>query len=71
MIFTNMTKNIGEIDKIIRFLFAIMIGVALYFHLVTGITAFLLGIVALVMVGTTVSGVCPLYFLLGFSTYNR
>jgi len=71
MIFTNMTKNVGEVDKIIRFLFAAMICVAFYFQLATGMTAFLLGVVVLVMVGTTVSGICPLYFLLGFSTYNR
>ena len=66
-----MTKNVGEIDKIIRFLFVIMIGVAFYFQLVTGMPAILLGIVALAMVGTSVSGVCPLYTILGFSTYNR
>lgn len=71
MIFTNMAKNIGEVDKIIRFLIAVMIGGTFYFQLVTGMTAFLLGVVVLVMVGTTVSGICPLYFLLGFSTYNR
>lgn len=63
-----MKKNMGNTDRIIRVLLAIVF-VALYFtNTVTGT----LGIVLLVFAGafvlTSLVSVCPLYSVLGFST---
>ena len=66
-----MIKNVGEPDKIIRFLLAVVIGVAFYFNWVTGLGAFVLGILALILVVTSVVGNCPLYTLFGISTYDK
>ena len=63
-----MKKNMGNTDKIIRIVVAI-IAVALYF---TGTLTGALGIVALVAAGifllTSFISFCPLYTILGIST---
>lgn len=63
-----MKKNVGNIDKIIRLVVAIVL-VALYF---TGKITGALGIIGLIAAGvftvTSLVGTCPIYSLLGAST---
>jgi len=63
-----MKKNMGNADRIIRVLIAIVIGI-LYF---TGSISGTLGIVLLVLAGvfvlTSLVGVCPLYAPFGIKT---
>jgi hypothetical protein len=63
-----MTKNVGSTDKIIRYALAV---VALYFAYTGAIASpwnYLLYVVALIMVVTAVTGVCPLFSLFGINT---
>jgi hypothetical protein len=63
-----MKKNMGNADRIIRILIAIVIGI-LYF---TGTISGTLGIVLLVLAGvfvlTSLVGTCPLYAPFGIKT---
>ncbi len=63
-----MTVNMGQADRFIRPVIAIVL-IALYF---TGTVSGTLGIIALVVAGifllTSVVGMCPLYSLFGIST---
>jgi hypothetical protein len=63
-----MKKNMGNTDKIIRLLIAVVISV-LYF---TGTLTGTIGIVALalgaVFIATSVISFCPLYTIIGLST---
>ena len=63
-----MKKNMGNTDKIIRILVAIVVTV-LYF---TGVVSGTLGIVLLAVAGifvlTSLIGVCPIYTILGIRT---
>lgn len=63
-----MTKNMGNIDRILRILIAAVFAY-LYF---TGVVTGTLGIVLLVLGGvfvlTALAGFCPLYKLVGLST---
>lgn len=66
-----MKKNMGNIDRTIRVIVAVLIA-ALYF---TGILTGTIGIVLLVLAGvfvlTSLVGFCPLYTLVGIDTCPR
>mgnify|MGYP006286968311 CR=1 FL=1 len=63
-----MKENMGKKDKVMRILAVVAI-VALNITVnIHPILALLLGIAAVVLVFTAVSGVCPLYRMLGIST---
>ena len=56
-----MKKNMGYIDRIARFLFAVAVGVLYFTNLISGTAAIVLGILAVVFILTSLSGFCPLY----------
>jgi len=63
-----MKKNMGSIDKIIRFIIAAVF-VALYFTgIVTGVWGIVLLVLAGVFVLTSLISFCPLYTILGMNT---
>lgn len=63
-----MKKNMGKWDRIIRFTLAVLVAVLYFTNVISGTLAIILGIVALVLLVTSLVGVCPLYILFGIST---
>jgi hypothetical protein len=66
-----MTRNVGSADRVIRTLVALAIGVLIMGGQLTGTAAVILGIVAVVLLVTGATGVCPLYALLKLTTAKR
>lgn len=66
-----MTKNMGTLDRVIRLLIAVLIAVLYLTHVISGVAAVILGIVAVVFVITSLVGFCPLYVLLKISTCKQ
>jgi uncharacterized membrane protein YtjA (UPF0391 family) len=66
-----MKKNMGSTDKIIRIIIALLIGVLYYTGTISGTTALVLGILALVFAITSLISFCPLYLPLGISTCKK
>ncbi len=66
-----MKKNIGSIDKIIRIVAAIIVAVLYFTKTISGTTAVVLGIVAAVLLLTSLINFCPLYVILGTNTCKR
>ena len=64
-----MIKNIGSTDRTIRFAAAAVL-LLLALFVVSGATAWVFGLVAVVLAGTALVGTCPAYMLTGIST-NR
>jgi hypothetical protein len=63
-----MKRNMGAVDRTIRILLALIV-LALYLsHMISGLVAIILGIVALVFLLTGVFGSCPGYVPLKWST---
>jgi hypothetical protein len=65
-----MTYNVGNIDRVARG----VVGIALAVGAVSAgspLVRAVLGVVALIMVGTAVAGFCPLYRVFGFNTCQR
>jgi hypothetical protein len=63
-----MKRNLGNIDKALRVLGAIIIAVLYLTHVVTGAVATVLLIVGAILLLTGFIGTCPLYSLMGAST---
>jgi hypothetical protein len=63
-----MKKNVGTIDKVIRLLLALTVGVLYFTGVITGTLAIILGVVALMFVVTSFMSFCGLYTLIGVNT---
>jgi hypothetical protein len=66
-----MKKNVNSIDKVIRVLLAIVMGILIFTNQVTGVLAIVLGILAVVLLLTSLVGFCPIYALLNLSTLKK
>lgn len=63
-----MNKNMGVFDKGLRFLIAVVIAVLYFTNVISGTVALIALAVAVVFVGTSLVGTCPLYFPFRIST---
>jgi len=66
-----MKKNMGSIDKFVRVLVAVVIGILYFTDQITGTAAIILGIIAVIFLLTSAIGVCPLYLPLKLSTIKK
>lgn len=63
-----MKKNMGNTDRIVRVLIAIIIGGLFFSGTLTGLVGTILLVLAGVFVATSVFSFCPLYTIFGLST---
>lgn len=66
-----MKKNMGSSDKTIRLGVAALIAVLYFTNVISGTTAIILSIIAVVFVLTSLISFCPLYLPFGINTFNR
>ena len=66
-----MKKNMGNLDKGIRILIAVIIAILAYTKVLDGTLAIVLLILAGVFVLTSIVGFCPLYLPLGIQTNKK
>jgi len=63
-----MIKNIGQTDKIVRIVLAIILAALDFFEVVKGGFSWILSVIAIVLFITAVMGHCPVYKLIGKNT---
>ncbi len=63
-----MKANMGTIDKAIRIVLAILVGVLYFTEQISGTVAIVLGVLAVIFVLTSLISFCPLYLPFGIST---
>ena len=66
-----MKKNMGFLDRTIRFILAIIIGVLYYINVINGTLAIVLGIFAVAFILTSFISFCPLYLPFGITTRKK
>ncbi|GAK33228.1 hypothetical protein JCM17846_20240 [Iodidimonas nitroreducens] len=66
-----MKKNMGTLDRILRLIAAIALGILVYSGVISGTLAVVLTVVVAVFLLTSLVSFCPLYRLLGQSTCSR
>ena len=63
-----MKKNMGGFDKILRIVVAMLVVIAFYMEIITGVLGFVLLAVAAIFVLTSLVSFCPLYTVFGISS---
>lgn len=63
-----MKKNMGTLDKAVRILIAVIMGVLYFTNQISGTSAIVLGILAIVFLFTSFISFCPLYLPFGIKT---
>jgi type IV secretory pathway TrbD component len=66
-----MKKNMGSADRIIRLLVVLALAVLIFTGIIQGWLAIVLGIVAVVLLITSITSVCPAYFPFNVSTRKK
>jgi len=66
-----MKKNMGFLDRTIRFILAIIIGVLYYINVINGTLAIVLGLFAIAFILTSFISFCPLYLPFGITTRKK
>jgi small-conductance mechanosensitive channel len=66
-----MKKNMGNVDRIIRTLLAILVAVLYFTNQISGTAAIILGIIAIIFLLTSLVGFCPLYVPFKISTRKK
>lgn len=66
-----MKKNMGNVDRGIRIVAALIVAALILTGTVSGVLAIVLGVIAAVFVLTSVIGFCPLYAPFGINTCPR
>jgi len=66
-----MKKNMGSADKVLRIVLAALVGILYATNVITGTTAIVLGVLALVFLATSFISFCPLYLPFGISTIKK
>jgi len=63
-----MKKNMGAIDKLVRLVVALLIAIAYYQDIVSGVLGIILLVGAGIFIITSLIGFCPLYTIFGMTT---
>ena len=63
-----MKQNMGTIDRLIRIILAVIVGILYFTGQISGTAAIVLGIFAIIFILTSIVGHCPLYIPLKIST---
>jgi len=66
-----MTANVGKVDRMVRYLFVLVIILLLVARRVHGALAIILGIVGIMLLITAFLNYCPLYPVLKISTVKK
>lgn len=61
-------KNMGKIDRIIRVVVALVVGLLYYMGVISGMVAIILLIIGGIFLLTSLVSTCPLYLPFGIST---
>ena len=66
-----MRKNLHVIDRVLRFLLAVVVAVLYFTNAINATAAIVLGLVAVLLIVTSFTGFCPVYHVLGISTLKK
>jgi hypothetical protein len=66
-----MKLNLGTLDKILRILVAVAIGVLYFAKVISGTLGIVLVILAIIFLITAILGFCPIYAVLGLSSRKK
>ena len=61
----------GSLDKLIRTTVALIIAILYFTNVITGTLAIVLAVIAIILLLTSLTNICPIYMFLGSSTRKK
>ena len=66
-----MKKNMGTIDRVVRFAIAIIVGILYWQNIISGTLAYVLLAASAIFLLTSFISFCPLYAIVGLKTFKE
>jgi uncharacterized membrane protein len=66
-----MKGNMGTIDRILRTIIAVVLGILYFTKILSGTVGVILLVIAIIFLLTSLVGYCPLYSIIGVSTKRK
>lgn len=66
-----MKANMGTIDRVVRIIIAIIVGILYYMGIIAGTVGYVLMALAFIFLATSFISFCPLYWPFGISTQKK
>ena len=66
-----MKANMGTIDRVVRIIIALVVGVLYYMGVISGTVGLVLMAIAVIFLATSFISFCPLYWPFGISTKKK
>jgi hypothetical protein len=66
-----MKKNLGNIDRVLRVAFAVLVAVLFFTNVISGGTGLIILIAAGILALTSFVSFCPVYWALGWNTSKK
>ena len=63
-----MKKNLGNIDRVLRVAYAVIVAILFFTKAISGLTGIILLIVGIVLALTSLVSFCPIYWIFGWKT---
>jgi K+-transporting ATPase A subunit len=63
-----MKTNMGSLDRMVRMIIAVMLGLSAFMGMITGTWAIVVYVVTAIFLLTSLVGTCPLYSVFGINT---
>jgi len=64
-------RNVGTIDRVLRAMGSLTIGILIYQDCLSGALAVALGILALMILATSITGKCSIYYAIGIKSEKK
>jgi hypothetical protein len=64
-------RNLGGKERIIRLVIALLALSAWYFGVVAGVAAIIVGVIAIMLIGTSAAASCPMHSMTGINTMSQ
>jgi amino acid transporter len=66
-----MKKNIGTIDRLLRLLVGVIIGILYVTNAISGALGIAALVLGIIFIATSVVSICPIYLVLGLNTCSK
>ena len=66
-----MKKNLGNMDRIMRVAFGVVVAILYFTDQISGMAAIILGALAIILLATSVMSWCPIYHVFKLSTAKK
>ena len=66
-----MKKNLGNVDRVLRILYAVVVAILFFTNVISGITGIILLVIGIILALTSLVSFCPIYWTLGWNSNKK